>query len=66
MGKSFNKGQGKAGGKIATPKNIPADQGGTPAYRVPPIDNVMQSPKEETTDGIGGAHQGSNKSLFVL
>jgi len=63
--KDENKGQGKAGGKINAPSNIPEKQGGTPFGR-PATINAHASPKETKESGIDGAGTGSNKSSFVF
>lgn len=63
-GKNSNKGQGKAGGKINTPANIPTQMSGTKFGR-PATINPHQSPKERKEAGLGGTQSGSNKSSYV-
>ncbi len=63
-GYSKNKGQGKAGGSINAPDNIPEKRGGTQFGR-PATINPHQSPKERKEAGLGGTHSGSNKANIV-
>jgi len=60
--KSENKGQGKAGGSLTAPENIPAKSGGAEFGTAPSIDGKVQSPKERTTSGIDTTWPGSNVS----
>lgn len=62
---SKNKGQGKAGGSLNTPSNIPEKGSGTKFGR-PATINPENSPKEKREDGLGGTRAGSNKSNYVF
>lgn len=63
-GRNSNKGQGKAGGSLSTPVNIPSNAGGTKFGR-PTTINPRQESKESKNAGLGGNRPGSNKSSFV-
>ena len=62
--KSHNNGQGKSGGSLNTPSNIPDKMGGK-KFGTPVEVNSHQSPKETKEAGLGGPQTGSNKSNYV-
>jgi hypothetical protein len=59
---SENKDQGKSGGPISAPDNIPPNESGAEFGSKPDVGNVEQSPRETKEDGLGGDYAGSNKS----
>lgn len=64
-GRFSNRGQGKAGGPIHAPSNIPPNVKGT-KFGNPTTINPGTSPKEKKSEGLGGPQSGSNKSNFVF